>query len=98
MQRVRGAKPSAQITSLERELADLEKRIEQQKKGSVDLIEYDCGKIIKHIEEKEKELKELEDELEKQRKITAEKKKNQSKDVTQLEDQINELRRTTKKQ
>lgn len=78
------SKPSTQIQQLERELKELQDKIEGEKKAAVEVVQYDFAKIQASIEEKEKEVKELERELARQKEISNEKKNNQNKDIVEL--------------
>jgi TolA-binding protein len=86
------SKPSTQIQQLERELRDLQDKIESEKKTGVEVVQYDFAKIQAGIEEKEKEVKELERELARQKEISNEKKTNQNKDIIELEKKIENLK------
>lgn len=62
------------------------------------VTQYDFGKLRSNIEAKEKEVQMLESELDKQRQVSEEKRRNQNKDVIELEDKINGLKKTTRDQ
>lgn len=51
------AKPSAQVAQLEKELKEIQERIENERRAGVEVVQYDFGKLQANIEEKEKEVK-----------------------------------------
>lgn len=69
LEKTKGIKPTAQMIQLEKEIQELEQKIEKEKNTKVTVVEYDFDKIKANINAKEKEVQELEVELERQRKL-----------------------------